>query len=94
MKHTVVRLSTRIALDINLAETYKTAGLGDASMASALPKTVETGLFINGEFVKSRSGKTFTTEDPATGKIICEVQEAGEEDVNDAVQAANDAFYG
>ncbi|KAJ9442147.1 Aldehyde dehydrogenase family 2 member B4 [Diplonema papillatum] len=94
MKHTAVRLSTRIALDINLTETYKTAGLGSAALASALPKHIETGLFIGGEFVKSRSGKTFTTEDPATGKPICEVQEAHEEDVNDAVQAANDAFYG
>ncbi|KAJ9464844.1 Aldehyde dehydrogenase family 2 member B7 [Diplonema papillatum] len=94
MKQTTVRLTTRVALELNLAETYKAAGLGAAQMAKALPSEVQTGLYIGGEFVKSRSGKTFITEDPATGKPICEVQEAHEEDVNDAVQAANDAFNG
>ncbi|KAJ9464843.1 hypothetical protein DIPPA_26414 [Diplonema papillatum] len=70
MKQTTVRLTTRVALELNLAETYKAAGLGAAQMAKALPSEVQTGLYIGGEFVKSRSGKTFITEDPATGKPI------------------------
>jgi aldehyde dehydrogenase (NAD+) len=51
-----------------------------------------TGLFINNEFVKARSGKTFDAINPATSKAICEVQEASEEDVDVAVKAARAAF--
>lgn len=32
-------------------------------------------LFINNEFVKSSSGKTFNTLNPATGEPIAQVQE-------------------
>jgi len=54
--------------------------------------TLETRLFINGEFVKSASGKTFPTVNPVTEEVIVEVQEAAAEDVNVAVQAAKEAF--
>ena len=50
------------------------------------PSKIETRLFINNEFVDSKLGKTFDTVDPATEKVICSVQEAGEEDVQDAVR--------
>lgn len=52
----------------------------------------ETNLFIDGKFVKSQSGKTFPAINPATGKIICQVQEALEADVELAVKAARKAF--
>jgi aldehyde dehydrogenase (NAD+) len=32
-------------------------------------------IFINNEWLKSSSGKTFKTLDPATGQVIAEVQE-------------------
>lgn len=47
---------------------------------------IETNLFINGEFVKAESGKTFNTVNPATEEVICAVQEATEADVNKAVR--------
>ncbi|KAL7567530.1 hypothetical protein ACA910_009537 [Epithemia clementina (nom. ined.)] len=53
---------------------------------------IETRLFINNEFVNSKSGKTLDCIDPATEKVICSVQEAGPEEVNAAVQAAKAAF--
>jgi len=53
-----------------------------------------TGLFINNEFVKAKSGKTFDAINPATSKVICQVQEAGDEDVDIAIQAARTAFEG
>ncbi|KAL7556632.1 hypothetical protein ACA910_014163 [Epithemia clementina (nom. ined.)] len=53
---------------------------------------IETRLFINNEFVNAKSGKTFECIDPATEEIICLVQEAGQEEVTAAVQAANAAF--
>lgn len=52
----------------------------------------QTDLFINGKFVKAKSGKAFPTVNPKTEKVITEVQWAGEADVNDAVDAAEEAF--
>ena len=49
-------------------------------------------LVINGEAVDAVSGKTFTTWNPATEEPICEVAEAGAEDVDRAVKAARAAF--
>jgi aldehyde dehydrogenase (NAD+) len=49
-------------------------------------------LFINNIFVDAKSGKTFETINPATGKVITRVAEAGAVDVDIAVKAAQDAF--
>ncbi len=49
-------------------------------------------LFINGEFVDSKSGKTFNTHNPATGDILAVIAEADTADVDLAVKAARDAF--
>ena len=50
------------------------------------------GLFIDGEFVEPRSGKRFTTINPATEEPLAEIAEAGTEDVGLAVDAARDAY--
>jgi acyl-CoA reductase-like NAD-dependent aldehyde dehydrogenase len=47
---------------------------------------------INGESVPSKSGKTFQSENPATEETIAEVAFGEAEDVNAAVQAAEEAF--
>jgi aldehyde dehydrogenase (NAD+) len=49
-------------------------------------------LFINGQFVESRSQKTFETYNPATGEVLANVYEAGPEDIDLAVKAARKAF--
>ena len=49
-------------------------------------------LFINNEWVKAASGKTFETINPATGQTLAEVALAGEADVDAAVAAAKAAF--
>ena len=49
-------------------------------------------LYIGGKFVDASDGGTFTSEDPATGKTICEFAEATREDVDRAVRAADEAF--
>jgi phenylacetaldehyde dehydrogenase len=49
-------------------------------------------LLINGEWVAARSGQTIAVFDPATGKEIGRVAEAGPEDVDRAVTAARAAF--
>ena len=52
------------------------------------------GLFIGGEFVEPKSGKWFTTIDPATEEPLAEVADAGPEDVDLAVRSAREAFDG
>ena len=42
--------------------------------------------------MKSIDGQTFPTENPATGKVIADIQQSGKADVDQAVQAAKDAF--
>jgi len=51
-----------------------------------------TKIFINNEWVDSVSGKTFPTINPATGEVICQVQEGDKADVEKAVKAAKAAF--
>ena len=52
----------------------------------------EHKLHIGGQAVDARSGATFETINPATGQPLARVQIAGAEDVDRAVQAAQDAF--
>lgn len=56
------------------------------------PQIKYNKIFINNEWHNSVSGKTFTTSNPATGEVICEVQEGDKADVNKAVAAAKAAF--
>ncbi|KKI92250.1 betaine-aldehyde dehydrogenase [Bacillus sp. SA1-12] len=49
-------------------------------------------LYINGEFVESKSQKTFDTYNPATGEVLASIYEAGVEDIDLAVKAARKAF--
>ena len=53
---------------------------------------IETRAFINGSYTKSRSGRTMHKRSSLTGQPLAAVTMCGEEDVNDAVQAALCAF--
>ncbi|MFI7012912.1 aldehyde dehydrogenase family protein [Streptomyces sp. NPDC050164] len=50
------------------------------------------GLFIDGEFVEATDGKVFKTVSPSTEEVLSEIAQAGEADVDRAVQAARKAF--
>ena len=52
-----------------------------------------SGLFINNEFVKSKSGKTIESINPSTGEVNGSVYAADEEDVDSAVKHARNAFH-
>ncbi|CAK7230414.1 aldehyde dehydrogenase (NAD(P)(+)) ald5 [Sporothrix curviconia] len=56
--------------------------------------TLNTGLYINNEFVASAEGKTLEVVNPTTEEVICSVHEATEKDVDAAVAAARKAFDG
>ena len=49
-------------------------------------------LFIDGQLVDAKSGKTFTTVNPATGETLAVVAEGDTVDIDLAVQAARRAF--
>jgi len=49
-------------------------------------------MYVNGEWVNSKSNKTFPVHDPATEEVIAQVPEANADDVNRAVAAARAAF--
>src|SRR5712672_2231311 len=49
-------------------------------------------MLINGEWVASKSSKTFPVYDPSTEEVIAQVPDASADDVNRAVAAARAAF--
>ena len=51
-------------------------------------------LYINGKFIDSSSNKTFESINPATEEPWATIAEAKSEDVNNAVEAAHNAFHG
>ena len=52
----------------------------------------EERLLIDGELVAAEGGRTFTTLNPATGKVLAEVADAGTADADRAIAAARRAF--
>src|ERR1700689_3888809 len=49
-------------------------------------------MFINGEWVASKTNKTSPVYDPSTEEVIAQVPDANADDVNRAVKAAREAF--
>ena len=49
-------------------------------------------LYIDGEWVDSESGETFTSLNPATEEVLGEFQKGNKQDVKKAIDAAEDAF--
>jgi acyl-CoA reductase-like NAD-dependent aldehyde dehydrogenase len=60
----------------------------------ARAETREYKMLIGGEWVGSRSGRTFDSVNPSSGEVWAVVPEAGEDDVNRAVRAAQAALDG
>jgi betaine-aldehyde dehydrogenase len=62
-------------------------------MPTATATEVKTyQLYINGEWVESKSTKTFPVYDPSTEEVIAQVPDANSDDVDRAVAAARAAF--
>src|SRR5947209_12196296 len=56
------------------------------------PRVKDQPLFIGGKWQDSVSGKTFSTLNPSTGEVICQVAEGDKADVDLAVKAARKPF--
>ncbi|XP_053726852.1 aldehyde dehydrogenase 1A1-like [Synchiropus splendidus] len=73
-------------------------GLGNGPRINELPVPVSdlsvqyTQLFIDNEWQKSCSGRKIPVQNPATGELLCEVEEADTEDIDKAVRSARAAF--
>ena len=61
-------------------------------MAIAAQARFRTQAFIDGRFADAASGRTFETENPATGQIIAEVTAGDSTDIDRAVAAARRSF--
>jgi alpha-ketoglutaric semialdehyde dehydrogenase len=59
-------------------------------MATAGAKTYQN--YIGGEWVDAASGETFESHNPATGELVGVFPKSSEEDVDRAVEAANEAY--
>jgi gamma-glutamyl-gamma-aminobutyraldehyde dehydrogenase len=69
--------------DLLTTEEYKAIAAG-----LSLP----TQAFIDGHFCAAKSGKTFDSVNPATGKVLAKIAACGAADVDFAVEKARDAF--
>src|SRR4051812_45877794 len=68
-----------------------------ATLSDAARSFVDSGphkLLIGADWVEAADGRTFETIDPSTGQTICEVAQAGAEDVERAAKAARAALEG
>jgi phenylacetaldehyde dehydrogenase len=54
--------------------------------------SLQPALLIGNQWVPARSGATFETINPATGKVLATVAEGGAADVDEAVRVARTAF--
>src|SRR3954468_3293998 len=76
-----------------MSQSIRVAEFADLSPAVRAFIANPKKLYIDGKWVESASGKTFSTIDPATEQVICEVAEGDREDVDRAARAAHTAFY-
>jgi len=63
-----------------------------ATAEQAVLDGVQTNLYIGGQWRSASEGGTFPIEDPATGETLVEVANAGRDDGNAALAAADETF--
>ncbi|KAI1424518.1 Aldehyde/histidinol dehydrogenase [Xylaria sp. FL1777] len=95
--HKSASSSARLAIKSRFQRT--SLPLVASRLASTMsPKLNDSSLFktdvcyVNGEWVKAASGKTFEVHDPATGKVIGTCPEFDAKDTEKAIAAASEAF--
>ncbi len=85
---------------MNISEIYETMEYSpapespDIALEWLKEHKSKFGLFINGKWCKAKSGKVFSTDNPATGEKLASISAAGKSDVDFAVSTAKKAFPG
>jgi aldehyde dehydrogenase (NAD+) len=83
---------------VNILERYDAMDYGPAPESRSeadrwlAARDFSASLFINGEWKKPAAGKTFESRDPASGKLLATLGEAGAADIDAAVSAARKAL--
>ncbi|MFN3764252.1 MAG: aldehyde dehydrogenase family protein [Aliihoeflea sp.] len=83
---------------MNILERYDAMEYGPAPESRSeadrwlAARDFSASLFINGEWRKPASGKTFESRDPASGRLLATLGEAGAADIDAAVAAARKAL--
>jgi aldehyde dehydrogenase (NAD+) len=83
---------------VNILERYDAMEYGPAPESRSeadrwlAARDLAASLYINGDWVKPASGKTFETREPASGKLLATLGEAGAADIDAAVAAARKAL--
>lgn len=63
-----------------------------SSFANATTTLPTQRSYVGGQYVDATSGETFQTVNPATNRVICDVEQASSDDVDAAVVAAHRGF--
>ncbi|EDW13255.2 aldehyde dehydrogenase, mitochondrial [Drosophila mojavensis] len=84
-------LSKRL-LGVKFANLIMRAACSKAPKPERRPEIKHTGIFINNEWKNSTSGEKFDTINPATEDTIASIEKGGTEDIDLAVNAAQEAF--
>ena len=83
---------------MNILERYNAMDYGPAPEARneadawIAAKDLSKALFIGGTWTAATGGKTFDVLEPATGKLLAKISDAGEADIDAAVAAARKAL--
>jgi succinate-semialdehyde dehydrogenase/glutarate-semialdehyde dehydrogenase len=64
------------------------------SLTLSDPTLLQTGAYINGEWVQADSGETLPVYNPANGEVIAEVAKTGAAETRRAIEAAETAMVG
>ncbi len=82
----------------HVAEIFESMEYGPAPESASIAQEwlkahgPQMSMYINGEWVRPTGGEYFDSVNPATGKPLIQIAQAGKEDVNGAVHAARAAF--
>ncbi|KAF3310488.1 hypothetical protein TWF173_009487 [Orbilia oligospora] len=85
-------LSTTTVLHRRLFSTMSSSLTQEIKAPNGVVYQQPLGLFVGGEWVKSKAGNKIATINPSTEEEICQVYAAEEDDVDIAVAAARKAF--
>ncbi|TIX73021.1 MAG: aldehyde dehydrogenase family protein, partial [Mesorhizobium sp.] len=83
---------------MNILERYHAMEYGPAPEARneadawLAARDFSKALFIGGDWKAASGGNTFDTSDPASGKLLAKVSDAGAADIDAAVSAATEAL--
>ena len=75
-----------------MSKANETSVLDVSHLGVEFPFKERYGNYINGEFVEPKSGQYFENVTPITGEVLCDISRSNAEDIDAAIDAAEQAF--